>query len=430
MKSLRTLMWVGVAGAILSTTTLAQLCSIPCNGTQIVCQHQNGIRNHRGGPATALSGPNGATGNVLGDAEWKIWGTENGMTRGSGLSTFTNWEIGASSPGPGTQSFDIPDLELRPVVLVGGVKEPDMTAVAIDTELVGNIALPTGGFRINVTILGPTVAAPASCVGNAGLPVLSNSDVAMLFLLTPGEVTTQTNYYLNFRLNTEINTISNPSSPTTGVGNSYSGTVDGLLGAVTHYAINQELYGEMGFFDPTLESYRLTTGFTAPTRGAGARELASGDSFFLRSEDWQAGASAMLGPPGQDRLAAVVLSDNTAGSPLGLAPPGNPPGFLAGSLFLAGSTGVLGLYPTGTTIAFLTFSATIGAGLNCHIVGDVACAASGVPSVFTDMQATTATLGPIPPGLTGAVFYAAAFYINLSTFTLDDGSNTVELLFI
>ncbi|HET6201863.1 MAG TPA: hypothetical protein VFI25_03560 [Planctomycetota bacterium] len=426
MKVILTLACVCVAAAFLSTIALAQLCAAPCNGTQIVCQHQNGIRNHRGGPATALAGPNGATGNVLGDAEWKIWGVENGMTRGSGAATFTNWEIGASSPGPGTQSFDIPDLELRPVVLVGGVKEPDMTAVPLDTELVGNIALPTGGFRINVTILGPTVAAPASCVGNAGLSVLSNADVAMLFLYTPGEVTTQTDYYLNFRLNTEVNTVSNPSVPTTGVGNSYSGTVDALLGVVTHYAINEELYGEMGLYEPTLESYRLTTGFAAPTRGSGARELAAGDLFFLVSEDWEAGNAAING---EDRLAAVMISDSTAGSPLGLAPPGNPPFFLAGSLFLPGSTGVLGLYPTATTVAFLNFSATLGAGLNCHVVVGGACTAAGIPSVFTDLQAMTAVIA-VPPGLTGAVLYAAAFYVNLSTFTLDDGSNTVELLFL
>jgi hypothetical protein len=444
MMSLRNLVRVGVAGVFLSSTALAQLCAIPCNGTQIVCHHQNGIRNHRGGPGTPVCGPNAATGNAAGDAFWKIWGVENGMSRGSGLATFTNWEIGADNTaagcgpgGTGTLTFDIPDLELRPVTLTGftpGVREPDMSAAATYAAAVGTIALPTGGFRINVSILTPTVAIPASCPATTTLPTLSNADVAMLFLLPPGEAAGSGTYYENISLNTEVNTVSNLGvAPAPATANSYSGRVDGLVGSVDHdvngdavSSPTEELYAEMGFFEPTLESYRLTTGFATPTRGSGARELAAGDSFFLRSEDWEAGARAMAG---QDRLAAVLLSDSSAGSPLGLAPPGNPPFFLAGSLFLPGSTGVLALYPTATTIAFLTFSASVGAGLNCHVVGDVACGGTGLPSVFSDMQATTATIA-IPPGLTGATFYAAAFYINLATLTLDDGSNTVELLFI
>src|SRR5262245_66600472 len=101
MMSLRNLVRAGAAGVFLSTTALAQLCAIPCIGTQIVCHHQNGIRNHRGGPATPVCGPNAATGNAVGDAFWKIWGGENGMSRGSGLSTFTNREAGADSTTAG-----------------------------------------------------------------------------------------------------------------------------------------------------------------------------------------------------------------------------------------------------------------------------------------------------------------------------------------
>jgi hypothetical protein len=421
-----------LASALPAPAALSQICPIPCNGTQIVCHHQNGIRNHRGGPAVSVLGPNAATGNVTGDALWKIWGVENGMTRGSGVHTFSNWEIGADNTaaggqgGTGTLVFAIPNLELRPVTLAGstpGVKEPDMTAPAIYGAVVGSIALPVGGFRINVSILTPTVAVPASCPTTTGLPTLSNADVAMLFLLTPGEVAGLANYYENIQTTTEVNTISNPSVPFGGIGNSYSGSFDALLGAVTHMAINEELYAEMGFLEPTLESYRQTVGFAAPTRGSGARVLIPGDSFFLRSEDWEAGARAMAG---QDRLAVVVISDSTAGSPLGLAPPGPPPGFLAGSVLLPNSAGVLGLFPTPTTLALLPFSATLGAGSNCHVSGDAPCTALGLPSVYTDMQATTPTI-LIPVGLVGQALYAAAFYLNLSTLTLDDGSNTVEI---
>src|SRR5262245_32952634 len=356
MMSLRNLVRAGAAGVFLSTTALAQLCAIPCNGTQIVCHHQNGIRNHRGGPATPVCGPNAATGNAAGDAFWKIWGVENGMTRGTVPATFTNWEIGAdntaaagscgSQGGTGTLVFDIPDLELRPVTLAGGqgagsiagVREPDMAATAIYAAAVGTISLPTGGFRINVSILTPTVAIPASCPATTTLPTLNNADVAMLFLLTAGEAAGQATYYENIAIQTEVNTVSNPGvAPAPATANSYSGRVDGLAGSVDHdvngdavLTSAEELYCEMGFFNPTLESYRQTTGFATPTRGSGARELAAGDAFFLRSEDWEAGARAMAG---QDRLAAVVISDNTLGSPLGLVPPGNPPGYLAGNLF-------------------------------------------------------------------------------------------------
>jgi hypothetical protein len=435
--NLRDLARAALAAAVLPATSLAQipLCPMPCNGTQIVCHHQNGIRNNRGAPATPVLGPNAATGNLLGDALWKIWGVENGMTRGTVPATFTSWEIGADNTtaggqgGTGTLTFDIPDLELRPVTLAGsspGVREPDMTAAAIYAAAVGTIALPVGGFRINVSILTPTVAVPASCPATTALPTLSNADVAMLFLLTPGEVAGAANYYENLQTTTEVNTISNPSVPPGPAGNSYSGSIDGLLAAVAHMAINQELFAEMAFYEPTLEVYRQTAGFAAPTRGSGAREMAAGDSLFLVSEDWEAGARAIAG---QDRLAAVVLSDNSLGSPLGLPPPGNPPGFLAGSLFLSGSAGMLALYPTATTVALLPFSATLGAGLNCHVPMPGACGATGLPSVFSEMQATTATV-LIPPGMSGQVLYGAAFYLNLSTMTIDDGSNTVELLFL
>ncbi|HET6204262.1 MAG TPA: hypothetical protein VFI25_15830 [Planctomycetota bacterium] len=407
----------------LSSIALAQPCPVPCLGNQVLCQHQNGIRNHRGGPATAIAGPNAGTGNILGDAEWKIWACENGMTRGSGLATFTSWEIGASNTTAGIQSFDIPDLELRPVVLVGGVKEPDLTAPPIDNEVVGTIALPVGGFMINVTILGPTVAAPAACVGNAGLPVLSNADVAMLFLYTPGEVATQLNYYWNFQLTTEVSTISNPTVPPGPTGNSYSGTVDALLGVVTHYAIGQELYGKMGFFEPTLEVLRQTTGFAAPTMGSGARELAPGDLVVLRSRDWGAGVAAVNG---QDRMAAFLFSDNSAGSPLCF--PGPSPAFLAGSLLLPGSTGSVAIFPTPLTVGLLSYSATPGQGMLCHDLMPP-CAGPGIPSVFSEMIADTAP-ALVPPGLTGSVLYAAAFYVNITTLTIEDGSNTVELVFL
>ncbi len=428
--SLRSLARTGVAGVVLSTSALGQLCSIPCNGTQVVCHHQNGIRNHRGGPTVPLEGPNAATGNVAGDAHWKIWGCENGMTRGSAISTFTGWEIGLANVGTGTATFDIPDLALRLITGAGstaGVRETDMTGAPIYSAAVGSISMPTGGFRINVSIQTPVVALPANCPPTTGLPTLSNSDVAMLFRLTPGEVNNQATYYRNLGLDTEVNTVSNPSPLAPGAGNSYSGRFDASLNLVTHFAIQEELFAEMAFFEPTLEVYRNTTGFAAPTRGSGARELAAGDSFFFRTEDWEAGLAAING---QDRLAVVMISDDTAGSPLCIGPPCVVCFVMVGSLFLPGSAGVLWMYPTAMTIGFLNYSAALGAGMNCHFTGDVPCSPNPPDfSVMVDLQATTPAI-PVPPGMSGLVLYAASFAFNFTTLTLDDGSNTVELLFL
>ncbi|MGH7151610.1 MAG: hypothetical protein ACREIU_12970, partial [Planctomycetota bacterium] len=82
MSKLESFLSSAIALLALSSPAPAQLCAIPCNGTQVVCHHQNGIRNHRG-IATPVAGPNGAVGNAAGDAFWKIWGVENGMTRGT-----------------------------------------------------------------------------------------------------------------------------------------------------------------------------------------------------------------------------------------------------------------------------------------------------------------------------------------------------------
>jgi hypothetical protein len=407
----------------------AQLCAVPCNGTEVVCHHQNGIRNQRVLPTIPRLGPNSQTiGNWPGDAEWKIWAVENGMTRGSGVSTVTNWEIGAINPGPGSQTFNIPDMELSPVVVVGGVKEPDMGATPTYTAAAGMILLPTGSFRINVSILTPTVAVPSACPALTALPTLPNADVAMLFLYTPGPALPVPYVYQNLVTTTEVNTVSNPSIPPTSTGNSYSGTYDALLGVVTHYPINEELYAALGFFEPTLEVYRQTIGLTAPTQGSGARELLAGDTVLLRVEDWQAGADAIAG---QDRLSAILISDASAGSPVGKAPPGGGPGFLAGSAFLPGSPGVVPLFVTPLLAQLLVpFSATVGQGFGCHAVGDIACnAVTGLPSVFTDLQASTPSF-LVPPGLTGSVLYAAAFSVNLTTLTIPEGTNVVELVFL
>ncbi len=419
------------AGLAFPSASLAQICPPPCNGTQIVCHHQNGIRNNTRVTASTvpLPGPNAATGNVAGDAEWKIWAVENGMTRGNGVSTLTNWEVGATNGGVATGIFDIPDVALRPVVVAGGLKEPDMTAVPIASFVVGTIALPTGTFRINVSLSTPTVALPAVCPTTATLPTLPNANVALLYLYAPGEILGVTpGYWQNLVTTTEVNTVSNPSIPPTGTGNSYSGTFDATPGVVTHYPITQELFGELGFFEPTLEAYRQTTGFSSPTSGAGARELAAGDTLVLRVEDWQAGVDAIAG---QDHITAFLISDASAGSPVGQAPPGGGPGFFPGSALLPGSAGVAPLYLTPLLSGqLLVFSARSGAGLQCPIVGDVACSATtGLPSVFTDLQAGTPPI-PIPAGLAGLTLYVAAFSVNLTTLTIPDATNLVELLFL
>ncbi|HKB17195.1 MAG TPA: hypothetical protein VKF62_14100, partial [Planctomycetota bacterium] len=77
----------------------------------------------------------------------------------------------------------------------------------------------------------------------------------------------------------------------------------------------------------------------------------------------------------------------------------------------------------------LVFSARMGVGLNCPVLGDVGCNAAGNPSVFSDMQATTPPI-VVPPGLTGLTLYAAAFSVNLTTLTIPDGTNVVELVFL
>lgn len=414
---------------LLSTVPLAQEapaqpCPVPCNGTQIVCHHQNGIRNNLGifAPAVIvpLASPNAASagGNAAGDAEWKIWGCENGMTRGSGVHTVAAWEVGLlNNPPSATVTYNIPDLELRPVVLgATGVRVPDLATAPSYAAAVGTISLPVGTFRINVSILTPTVAVPASCPTTAALPTLTNADVALLFLYPPGQVLGAPGYTFQAQTQNETTVLSNG-------GNSYSGTVDGATGAVTSYGPGQELFGELAFYEPTLEALRQSAGFAAPTTGAGARELAAGDIVVLRSEDWQAGFAANNG---QDRMAAFLFSDNSAGSPL--CPAGGA-ALLPGSQFLPGSIGSVALFSTPLTASLLNYSAWPGQGMLCHAVGDVACAATGIPSVFTDMRAETAPI-LVPPGLSGSVLYAAAFYLNLTTLTIEDGSNTVELLFL
>ncbi len=420
--------WFSASTALfgLPAFALAQPCPIACNGVQVVCHHQNGIRNNVGiaPPAvlTPLAGPNAANpgGNVAGDAEWRVWGCENGMTRGSGVHTLAGWEVGVlhNPPAPGGQAFDLPDLELRPVVLAPtGVRVPDLAAAPPYAAALGAIALPVGTVRINVSIDTPTVAALASCPSMASLPTLSNADVAMLFLYPPGQALGAPGYTFQVQTQNETTVLSNG-------GNSYSGTIDAATGAVTSYAPGQELFGELGLFEPTLEVLRQTAGFPAPSTGAGSREFAAGDLVVLRSEDWQGGIAANAG---QDRMAAFLFSDNSAGSPL--CPPGPSAALLPGSLLVPGSTGSIALFPTPLTAPLLSYSAGAGQGLLCHLVGDIPCAATGLPSVFTDMRAETAPI-LVPPGLSGSVLYAAAFYFNLTTLTIADGSNTVELVFL
>ncbi|MCI0588825.1 MAG: hypothetical protein L0323_18530 [Planctomycetes bacterium] len=423
-------LWLLSASALawLTASAHAQPCPIACTGTQIVCHHQNGIRNNTGlvapNPANVapIAGPNAASagGNVAGDAEWKVWGCENGMTRGSGLHTVTSWEVGLFNnlPGAGTLAYQIPDLELRPVVLgPTGVRVPDFAAAPSYAAAVGAISLPVGIYRVNVSINTPTVAALATCPSTASLPTLSNADVAMLFLHEPGQVLGAPGYSFQVQTQNETTILSNG-------GNSYSGTFNAVTGAVGSYPSAQELFGELAFFEPTLEVLRQTAGFLAPSTGAGARELAAGDSVVLRSEDWQGAVAAIAG---QDRLAAFLFSDNSMGSPLCPAGPGAA--LLPGSLFLPGSTGSVALFPTPLTASLLPYSSGPGQGLLCHFPGDVLCGAAGIASVFTDMRAETAPI-LVPPGLSGSVLYAAALYLNLTNLTIDDGSNTVELVFL
>ncbi len=425
MKKLHLVPLLLVSAFPLAREAPAQPCPVPCNGTQIVCHHQNGIRNNIGifAPAVIapLASPNGGSpgGNVAGDAEWKIWGCENGMTRGSGVHTVVSWEVGLfnNPPGPASFVYNIPDLELRPVVLgPTGVRVPDLAAAPSYTAAVGTISLPLGTFRVNVSINTPTVAAPATCPPTTTLPTLSNGDVAMLFLYPPGQIFGAPGYTLQVQTQNETTVLANG-------GNSYSGTLDAATGAVTSYPPGQELFGELAFFEPTLEALHQTAGAAAPTTGAGARELAAGDLVVLRSEDWQAGAAAMNG---QSRRAAFLISDNSAGSPL--CPAGGA-ALLPGSLFLPGSTGSVALFSTPLTASLLNYSAWQGQGMLCPAASDVPCGASGLPSVFTDMRAETAPI-LVPAGLSGSVLYAAAFYFNLTTLTIDDGSNTVELVFL
>ncbi|HKB17194.1 MAG TPA: hypothetical protein VKF62_14095 [Planctomycetota bacterium] len=420
-----------VSGAALfglPASAFAQPCPVPCNGVQVVCHHQNGIRNNTGlvapNPANVapIAGPNAANpgGNVPGDAEWKVWGCENGMTRGSGVHTLAGWEVGLfnSLPGAGTLAYTLPNLELRPVVPgPTGVRVPDLAAAPSYAAGLGALSLPVGTFRVNVSINTPTVATPAACPSTAALPTLSNADVSMLFLYPPGQVLGAPGYTFQLQTQNETTVLANG-------GNSYSGTINAATGAVPSYAPAQELFGELAFFEPTLEVLRLTAGFLAPSTGAGARDLAAGDSVVLRSEDWQGAVAAIAG---QDRLAAFLFSDTSMGSPLCPAGPGAA--LLPGSLFLPGSTGSVALFPTPLTASLLSYSTGPGQGLLCHFPGDVFCGASGLPSVFTDMRAETAPI-LVPPGLSGSVLYAAALYLNLTTLTIEDGSNTVELLFL
>ncbi|MGH7152200.1 MAG: hypothetical protein ACREIU_15955, partial [Planctomycetota bacterium] len=245
--------------AALAAAGSAQLCPVPCVGGMVVCDNQNGIRNQGVGLAGPIAGPNAAAGNVPGDAEWKVYGCEHAMSRGSGVQTFVGWEVGASNdpvsnPAGGPAAFILPDLDLLPVVVnAAGVRVPAFGAAPLGSFAVGPIVLPPGPSRVNVSVRAPAapgVGPPGACPPPAPpLVFLPNADVALVFSYPPGETLPPalgTVYSEQMLRGGELNTVLNG-------GASFSGWVDGLTGAVAVRPPMFELFAEIAFYEPALE---------------------------------------------------------------------------------------------------------------------------------------------------------------------------------
>ncbi|MGH7149932.1 MAG: hypothetical protein ACREIU_04510, partial [Planctomycetota bacterium] len=262
---------LGAVVAILGLTTASfGQCVDQC--ATLVPGNQNGIRMHRGLGVTATDFPNIAAGNVAGDALWKVYPCSV-LSNAAGSMTLTGVEVGLIAGNflaPGTTN--IPDVEFRPAIPGGGsCLEPDFSAAAIATFVIGNISLPSGGaFNINVT-LAPTP--------------IANGDVAIVSLATAGETSAMNNHARTFRTTAEVNP--------TACG--LSGSFAAVPPTMTNLPSTNEIRFELAFLEPALQA--LGTDAAAQRTGTGAYFPVAGTSVGWRCESfdgWNKGQMALL----------------------------------------------------------------------------------------------------------------------------------------
>ncbi len=416
---------------LLGTAASAQLCPPPaCSGT-VLCDHLNRITDYNSQSVSAIVGPNTPAGNVAGDAEWKILGCEHAMTRASGSVRLAGWTVTTlvqplNNPATGFSFFEIPSFEVRPVTLnAAGQRVPDLSAPPLFAADPGPIKLTYGlyGMQVLASPLSPWGA--PGCGPSPGLPTLPAQDLAFLVGYTPGESVSPPpgfGYFQSVLSVQEWNFLLNLGS--NGQPNSYSGRIDAATSPPTILVRppNEELMLSIAFYEPVLQAFKAGPSFfptLAP--GPGARNLLPFENLVFWSLDWASGEGVAQG---KSRQAVVLLGDASSGAPV--CPGG---ALLPGSAILPYSTGALSLYPTGTTLATLGWTAL--AGTQCHVWSG-SCTIAGDPTLDSTMHAETPPI-PIPPGIpSGSRIYAAAFYLQSAPGALPvfvDGSNTVEIVF-
>ena len=100
------------------------------------------------------------SGNAAGDCEWKILGAE-GMNNGSGNETVTGLVVPVYNQNFTGGPLDVPDVQFRTVVGIGGCLEPDFLGPAIADLSLGNLTLPSqGAFVVQTTLPSGYVALP------------------------------------------------------------------------------------------------------------------------------------------------------------------------------------------------------------------------------------------------------------------------------
>jgi hypothetical protein len=382
---------------------------------------------------SAVAGPNALSGNIAGDAEWKILGCEHAMTRASSSVRLAAWTLATlvqpiNNPTGGVAPFDLPAFEVRRVTRnAAGQRVPDFAGPVLFAADPGTINISYGLFALNVLVSPASPWGPPGCGPDPGLPVLpTQQDLAFVVRYTPGESLPPppaSVYFQNVLSIAEENFALNIGS--NGLPNSYSGWVDAstIPPSVGVRPPSEELMLSLGFYEPVLQAFKAGPSFfptLAP--GPGARNLLPFENLVFWSLDWTAGEAAFLGA---NRLAVILLGDDSAGVPV--CPGG---ALLPGSLILPNSPGALSLYPTPTT--FLTLGWTIFAGTQCHLWSG-SCTTAGNPTLDSMMRAETPPI-PIPPGITpGSRVYAGALYLRFGPGTtpfFEEGSNTVELVFL
>jgi len=378
---------LGAAGAVFGLATLAgaqcvDMCTVTAFG------NQNGIRMHRGLGVTSTDFPNLATGNVMGDALWKVYPCSV-LSNAAGTMTLTGVELPLQAGAFTTGVVNIPDFEIRRAVVgMSGCLEPDFAAMPIATFTLGTIALPSAGaFRINVSL------------GGTGTPI-PNGDVAIVYLATPGETSATPDHARAYRTTAETN-------PTLC---GYSGSFDAMTATVTPFPPTDEVRFELAFLEPVIQAFGGEAVLPATQRtGTGGYFPTAGSTVGWRIESFDAWNKGQLG--------LVVLSATG--------------GVCPGACTLPDPFG-------GPACASLTFDFMTTIGLSLPgIFGPFTLTdtAAGCPAGAPFMDGTKDTPGyPVPPGVAGFTLYGAGATLCLTpapgASPVVEMTNTIEMVFM